>query len=295
MKNGIVVLNKPEGITSQTAVNIVKRAFGVKKAGHTGTLDPMATGVLPIMLGSATKASDFIMDSKKHYRAELLLGVSTDTEDVTGNITEKSEVIPSEDAVFDTVSRFIGEIYQIPPMYSAIKVGGKKLMDLARSGVEIEREARKITVFSMTAEKISEREYRLDVVCSKGTYIRTLCADIGKALGCGGCMKALMRLESGGFSIDEAITPEELSSLSGEELEKRVVSTENALEKYKSVSLDAFFARLAHCGQEIYLKKIKADFPLGTILRLSDENGFFALGEVREFEDGLAIKPIRQF
>ena len=184
---------------------------------------------------------------------------------------------------------------QTPPMYSALKVGGKKLCDLARRGEVIEREARPVTVYSIKAERINDREYYLDVVCSKGTYIRTLCADIGAALGVGGTMKTLKRLSASGYTIDEARTLTELEAMSREEREALIYPVEDVFKKYDSVTLPDFFARLAHSGLEIYLHKIKKDYKAGTVLRIADKDGFFAVGEVREFEGGLAIKPIRQF
>ena len=295
MKDGVIVINKGEGITSQGVVTRVKRLFSVKKAGHTGTLDPMATGVLPVMLGRASRASDFLMDSKKHYIAEMKLGFETDTEDITGAVISTSEKIPSEDEVLLAAGRMVGEIMQIPPMYSAIKVGGKKLMDLARDGKTVEREPRKITVYSLQAEKISDSEYRLDIECSKGTYIRTVCADIGRALGCGAVMSSLTRAESAGFCIENAYTLDELEKMSESDRWSLVIPTDRLFDKYEELTLDAFFARLARHGLEIYLKKINKSYPVGTILRMSDTDGFFALGEVREYADGLAVKPIRWF
>ena len=179
MKSGIIVIKKEKGITSQGVVSRVKRLFGEKKAGHTGTLDPLATGVLPVLLGRGVKASEYMLSSDKHYRAELLLGTVTDTEDITGTVLRTSEDIPDEARVLSVIESFIGESLQTPPMYSALKVGGEKLCDLARQGVMVEREARRITVHSLEAERISDRVYSLNVHCSKGTYIRTLCADIG--------------------------------------------------------------------------------------------------------------------
>ncbi|MBR2339283.1 MAG: tRNA pseudouridine(55) synthase TruB [Clostridia bacterium] len=295
MKDGVIVINKGEGITSQGVVTRVKRLFSVKKAGHTGTLDPMATGVLPVMLGKASRASDFLMESKKHYIATMRLGIETDTEDITGTVLSECEKIPSEDEVLLAAGRMVGEIMQIPPMYSAIKVGGKKLMDLARDGKTVEREPRKITVYSLSAEKISDSEYRLDIECSKGTYIRTVCADIGRALGCGAAMSSLMRAESAGFCIENAYTLDELEKMSESDRWSLVIPTDRLFDKYEELTLDAFFARLARHGLEIYLKKIKKSYPVGTILRMCDSDGFFALGEVREYADGLAVKPIRWF
>ena len=293
--NGLIIINKEEGLTSQATVSRVKRLLGVKKAGHTGTLDPMATGVLPVLLERGVKASEFMLTSDKHYIATLLLGLTTDTEDITGSPLTSCDTVPSEAEVMAAVESFVGEYYQTPPMYSALKVGGKKLCDLAREGVVIEREARRVEIFSILAERISEREYTLDVKCSKGTYIRTLCADIGARLGVGGVMKSLIRAEASGFTLKDAYTLSELEGMSEEERLRAVLPTERIFEKYRRVTLSDFFARLARCGLEIYLHKIKETAECGELIRLSDKDGFFALGEVREFEDGLAIKPIRQF
>ena len=293
--SGLVIINKEEGITSQGVVNRVKRIFGAAKAGHTGTLDPMATGVLPVLIGRGVKASEFMLTSEKHYGATLLLGITTDTEDVTGQVLTECEVNLTEEEVLGTISRFVGEIMQTPPMYSALKVGGQKLCDLARRGEVIEREARPVTVYSIEAQRLNDREYFLDVVCSKGTYIRTLCADIGAALGVGGAMKTLVRLSASGYTIDEAKTLTELEEMTREERESLIYPQEDVLKKYECVILPEFFSRLAHAGQEIYLHKIKKDYKVGTVLRIADADGFFAVGEVKEFDGGLAIKPIRQF
>jgi tRNA pseudouridine55 synthase len=295
MKSGIVVLKKEEGITSQGAVNRVKRIFGADKAGHTGTLDPLATGVLPVLIGRAVKASEFLLTSDKYYKATLRLGIITDTEDITGTVISTCDKIPSEEEVFSAIESFIGEIMQTPPMYSALKVSGKKLCDLAREGKEIEREPRRITVHSIKAEKTDDTRYTLDVHCSKGTYIRTLCADIGKKLGTGGCMEALERSRAADFTLNDAHTLSELEAMNEEERESLIVPVERIFMKLPAVTLPPFFARLARCGLEIYLKKIGKAYEVGTMLRIYDEKGFFAIGEVREFEDGAAIKPVRQF
>ncbi len=293
--SGLVIINKEGGITSQGVVNRVKKLYGVSKAGHTGTLDPMATGVLPVLIGRGVKASEFMLTSVKHYGATLLLGITTDTEDVTGNILTECDTRVSESEVIDAISEFVGETMQTPPMYSALKVGGKKLCDLARRGETVEREARPITVYSINAERISAREYRLDVVCSKGTYIRTLCADIGKRLGVGGVMKTLERITASGYGIVRSHTLSEIEAMDSEARLALILPIEDIFKKYGEVRLDSFFAHLAHAGQQIYLNKIKKNIAVGTVVRLSDENGFFAVGEVREFDDGAAIKPIRQF
>ena len=295
LKNGVIIINKEEGLTSQGVVNRVKRMLSADKAGHTGTLDPMATGVLPVLVNRGVKASEFMLTSDKHYSATLLLGVTTDTEDVTGAVLTESENIPAEAEVLSAIASFVGDYMQTPPMYSALKVGGKKLYELAREGVEIEREARAVKIYSINSRKLSEREYFIDVECSKGTYIRTLCADIGARLGCGGTMKTLERCEASGFALEDGITLSELEALSPEERWERVLPIEVIFADRRRVDLPPFFSRLARAGQEIYLKKLKITLSIGDQVRLFDEEGFFALGEVREFEDGAAIKPIRQF
>ena len=294
MTNGIIILNKEGGLTSQTAVNRIKRIFGVAKAGHTGTLDPMATGVLPILVGRAVKVSEFMLTQDKHYSATLLLGLTTDTEDVTGSTLTVSDKIPSEEQVLSAVASFVGPYMQTPPMYSALKVGGKKLCDLARGGVVIERTPREVTIHSIRAERLSDREYFLDVVCSKGTYIRTLCADIGARLGCGGVMKTLRRDTASGFTLDDAHTLAEYEAMTDDERAAAVFPVEHIFSNLQIVRLPDFFARLAHSGLEIYLSKIGFSAEVGERVRLYDCEGFFALGEVREYESGLAIKPIRQ-
>ncbi|MBO5879626.1 MAG: tRNA pseudouridine(55) synthase TruB [Clostridia bacterium] len=295
MKSGVIIIDKEEGITSQGAVNRIKRLFGCKKAGHTGTLDPLATGVLPILIGRAVKASDFLLTGDKHYGAIMLLGTETDTEDITGKVLSVSDFIPDEKEVMSAVNSMLGASKQIPPMYSAIKIDGKKLYDLAREGKTVEREARPIFIHEIKCERLSEKEYKLDIKCSKGTYIRTVCADIGKKLGCGATMKTLRRLSAAGFEIGEAHTLTEIENMSEEEREKLITPTEKIFENLKKITLPPFFSRLARCGVEIYLKKIGVSLEIGETVALYDGDVFFAVGEVREFEAGAAIKPIRQF
>ena len=293
---GIVIVNKEEGITSQGVVNRVKRIFGAAKAGHTGTLDPMATGVLPVLIGRTVKASEFMLTSDKHYGATLLLGVTTDTEDVTGTVLSEQEVDLSEDEVLSAIDGFVGQIMQIPPMYSALKVGGKKLCDLARRGETVEREARAVTVHSIEAKRISDREYYLDVVCSKGTYIRTLCNDIGEKLGCGGAMASLCRSRTGSFDISSSHTLAELEKLDVENRISLLIPTESLFTSLPAVSLPEFYEKLSRNGCEIYQSKIKTSFPIGTRLRMCSAGGdFYALGEVQEYENGSAIKTIKLF
>ncbi len=286
---GLFLLYKEAGMTSQRAVSRVKHLFGADKAGHTGTLDPMAEGVLPVLLGRAVKASDFLLSGEKHYIATLRLGETYDTEDTTGTLLTKSERLPSEKEVMEVLSRFRGRLMQTPPMYSALKVDGKKLCDLARKGQEIEREARPIEIFSLNAERLSESDYRLTVHCSKGTYIRTLCADIGAALGVGGAMASLTRSEAAGYPLSRAIRLDELETMTEEQKAASLIPVEDIFAASARVILPDFYARLAHAGAPIYQKKIKTAFPLGTRVRLCDKNGFFALAEASTDTEGEAI------
>lgn len=209
MPDGIIIIDKPQGWTSMDICAKLRGVFREKRIGHAGTLDPMATGVLPVFVGKATKAVSFAEDGKKEYHALLRLGLTTDTQDTTGTVLSECEASVSEAELRAVLPHFTGEISQIPPMYSAIKIGGQKLYDLARKGQEVERKARNITVYELElVEMLSPSEAKLRILCSKGTYIRTLCHDIGAALGCGGCMAELRRTQASGFSIAEAVTME---------------------------------------------------------------------------------------
>ena len=294
---GVLIINKPQGPTSQDIVNKVRRLYSTKKVGHTGTLDPMATGVLVVLIGRAAKACEYSLSDRKKYTATLRLGIETDTEDTTGSILKEYHVNVTEDDVKAALSSFLGRIKQIPPMYSALKVGGKKLCDIAREGGTVEREAREIEVYSISAEHISDNDYRLEVECSAGTYIRTLCADIGRALGCGGAMASLERSAACGFSIDEAHTVEEIEALSVEERLALLRPVEEIFSELEAIMLPTFYERLFRSGCEIYLKKAKLpELPKGTRLRVLDSKGvFFALGEVKTYESGLAVKSIKLF
>ncbi len=293
--SGVLLLDKPAGITSQDAVNEIRRLYGTRQVGHTGTLDPMATGVLVVLVGRAVKASEYVTASTKRYLAGITLGVVSDTEDIWGQTEETGAALPGEAAFTDAARSFLGPSFQVPPMVSALKVGGKKLCDLARQGIEIEREARPIEIFALDVRSTPDpRVYSLDVTCSKGTYIRTLCADIGKKLGCGAVMSSLRRIENAGYGIGQTVTLDRLKEMTEEERSSLLLPPESLFSALPCLTLPAFFARLARAGCEIYLKKIGASLPVGTAVRLSDESGFFALGEVRDYPDGPAVKPLKQ-
>ena len=209
MPNGIIIIDKPAGWTSMDVCAKLRGILHEKRVGHAGTLDPMATGVLPVFVGQATKAVSFAEGGKKVYEAVLLLGRVTDTQDTTGETLEERAVTVTADDMRAALPRFLGEIEQIPPMYSAIKVNGQKLYDLARQGKEVARKPRRITIYDLAlTEELGNGQYALRVECSKGTYIRTLCHNLGQALGCGGCMAALRRTMAAGFRIKEAVTLE---------------------------------------------------------------------------------------
>ena len=208
--NGIVIVDKPQDWTSQDVTARLRRVFNTRRIGHGGTLDPMATGVLPVFVGRATRGVEFFEHAEKIYEATLRLGLSTDTEDITGIVLEEREVAISEADFLGILPRFRGKIQQIPPMYSALKVNGQKLYDLARQGKVVERQPREIEIFELTCLEFAGNTARLRIHCSKGTYIRTLCKDIGRALGCGGCMESLRRVSAGEYTIAEAIPLAEL-------------------------------------------------------------------------------------
>ena len=295
--DGILLIDKPAGMTSHDVVWRVRKLFGTKKVGHTGTLDPLATGVLVVLLGRAAKACEYVSHDEKVYEATLRLGLTTDTEDVTGTVLSRAEALPTCAEVEAVLPSFRGDILQVPPMYSALKVNGRKLCDMARAGEVVEREARPVTVKSLLCEATeSPSDYRMTVRVSGGTYIRTLCADIGAALGCGGAMATLRRTEAGGFPISDCVTLDALEAMDMTERLDLLRPVEELFADHEPLPLPDFFRTLCRNGCEIYLKKLGVSFPVGTRLRLLDTQGhFFALGEVGEYENGLAVKAIKLF
>ncbi len=295
--SGVLIVNKHAGVTSHDIVGKVRRFYHTRRVGHTGTLDPMATGVLVVLIGRAAKASEYLVTDRKRYRATIKLGITTDTEDTTGTVLSRSDTLPTQTEFEEILPRFTGIVEQIPPMYSALKVDGQKLVDLARQGIVVERKPRRIEIFYLKSTPTdTPSEYVLDVICSGGTYIRTLCADIGAALGCGGAMASLERLETGGFPIEQSYSVKELEEMSDEERVTILLPTESLFSSLPSLRLSAFYEKLCRGGCEIYLKKIGASLPLGTRVRLYDEKErFFALGEVGEYKDGIAVKAIKTF
>ena len=251
MVNGIVNVYKEKGFTSFDVVAKMRGIFHQKKIGHTGTLDPDAEGVLPVCLGKATRVCDLLTDKDKVYEAVLLLGQATDTQDITGAVLHQAEVDKSEAEIRTVMEQFVGEQEQVPPMYSALKVNGQKLCDLARKGIEVERKSRKITVFSIDILKMNLPEVTIRVHCSKGTYIRTLCNDIGEALGCYGCMKSLLRTKVDQFTLDQALTLGEIEQLVQSEQLDFVASVDSVFLKYPKGIAKETSQKLLYNGNRI--------------------------------------------
>ena len=271
--NGIVIEDKPQEWTSQDVTARLRRVFNTRRIGHGGTLDPMATGVLPVFVGRATRGVEFFEHAEKAYEAVLRLGMTTDTEDVFGNILETREVQVSERDFLGILDLFRGKIQQVPPMYSALKVNGQKLCDLARKGKEVERQPREIEIFELTCLEFTGQTARLRVRCSKGTYIRTLCKDIGEALGCGGCMEALRRVQAGEYTIMEAVPLQEL--LETQEPEKYLRGVDTMFRGHPAVKLTANQEKRCRNGNSFSL-----DLPDGTYRAYSQSGEFLMLAKV---------------
>lgn len=282
--NGIVIIDKPAGWTSQDVTARLRRVFGTRRIGHGGTLDPMATGVLPVFVGRATRGVEFFEHAEKTYETELLLGVATDTEDTTGTVLFRREVSVTPEQLTAVLERFRGEIMQIPPMYSALKVNGQKLCDLARKGRQVERQPRPVTIHELTLLSREEDTLRLRVRCSKGTYIRTLCADIGEALGCGGCMQALRRTQAGEYTIAEAVPLQQLLEAAEPETYLRDVDT--MFRGYPGVKLTVNQEKRCRNGNAF-----SVSLPGGTYRAYSQSGEFLMLAKV---EDGV-MSTIKSF
>ena len=282
--NGIVIIDKPAGWTSQDVTARLRRVFGTRRIGHGGTLDPMATGVLPVFVGRATRGVEFFEHAEKTYETELLLGVATDTEDTTGTVLFRREVSVTPEQLTAVLERFRGEIMQIPPMYSALKVNGQKLCDLARKGRQVERQPRPVTIHELTLLSREGDTLRLRVRCSKGTYIRTLCADIGEALGCGGCMQALRRTLAGEYTIAEAVPLQQLLEAAEPETYLRDVDT--MFRGYPGVKLTVNQEKRCRNGNAF-----SVTLPAGTYRAYSQTGEFLMLAKV---EDGV-MSTIKSF
>lgn len=301
--DGIIVINKPQNFTSFDVVAVMRRLCGQRKIGHTGTLDPMATGVLPLLLGNATRAQDILPDSDKEYVAEFQLGMRTDTLDIWGEVVEKNDVTAIESDILELIPKYTGEISQIPPMYSAVKKDGVRLYDLARKGIEVERTERKVTVSELKLLGYDDETHtgQLKIACSKGTYIRTLIDDIGSDLGCGAVMTSLVRTKACGFSLEDSVALDEVKELSGEgerpeNTKNLLYSCEGLFSVYRKISVSDSQAVRFSNGNPLDVERtaIKTTASDGELIRVCSRNGkFLGLGKA-DLQTGL-IKIFKLF
>lgn len=290
---GFVFLDKDEDMTSFFAASRLRRIFSTKKVGHTGTLDPMATGVLPVAIGGATRFIDFIPDSDKSYKARFLLGKSTDTLDITGKVLGEKEVNVTRRDIENILPEFTGEIFQLPPMYSALKKDGVRLYDLARQGIEVEREKRLITVYSLSlTDYEAENEFEIEVSCSKGTYIRSLIDDMGRKLGCGAVMTALRRTRANGADISECITLGELSELKERGKEASALHSVDRLLPYDIIKVTDSQAKRFSNGGELDTERLRINPREGLYRVYSHQGRFLGLGEIKEDKKQLRVKRV---
>lgn len=297
--NGIINVYKEKGYTSFDVVAILRKKLKIKKIGHTGTLDPEAEGVLPVCVGKATKVADYITDTTKTYLATMTLGIETDTEDHTGNIIREKEVTCSKEQIEEAVSSFIGDYSQIPPMYSALKVNGKRLYQLAREGKTIERKARNIYIYNIDIINIYGTTVEMEVKCSKGTYIRTLCADIGTKLGCGAHMSKLIRTQSSLFSIDSSIKLGEIDYyIMNDKLNEIVTSIDKVFLEFNKLVVRSEYDKFLYNGN-----KLKVEFLIDNEnvteqmqYRIYDENNnFIGIYQAILKDENMILKPIKLF
>lgn len=296
MYNGIINIYKEKGFTSHDVVAKMRGICKQKKIGHTGTLDPDAVGVLPVCLGSGTKLCDMLTDKDKVYVAELLLGVETDTQDISGQVLRQSEPIMDEDAVREAVLSFQGDYMQIPPMYSALKVNGKKLYELARAGKEVERQARPVVIYEIEILDMQLPVVKIRVACSKGTYIRTLCADIGARLGCGGTMKSLLRTKVGIFTAEEAITLAELEQIRDTiGIESKLYAVDSVFAELPALHVSEEHCRLLDNGNAFYANQTleKKKYPENTWVRVYGNDKFYGIYAYEQEKH--RYKPVKMF
>lgn len=295
--DGIINVYKEKGFTSHDVVAKLRGILHIKKIGHTGTLDPDAVGVLPVCIGKGTKLCDMITDTDKTYEAVMLLGISTDTQDISGNVLSKKDVAVDEKTLIETVDSFVGEYKQIPPMYSAIKVNGRKLYQLAREGIEIERSPRDVYIRSIHINDMNlqdgEPSVTMTVSCSKGTYIRTLCHDIGEKLGCGACMKSLSRTRVGRFHIDDSYTINQIAALNLKGELSSIVASVDSMFDYPRIQINKEYDKLLYNGNMLPLSAGKAlDVGLADKVRIYNESGEF-IGIYSMDDSG--YKPVKIF
>lgn len=295
MKNGVINIYKERGYTSHDVVAKLRGILKQKKIGHTGTLDPEAEGVLPVCLGKGTKLCDMLTDRDKTYEAVLLLGQATDTQDTTGTVLSRAEVTVSEEQVREAVLGFVGKYDQIPPMYSALKVNGQKLCDLARAGKEVERKSRTVEIYEIDILDICLPRVRMSVSCSKGTYIRTLCHDIGEQLGCHGCMEKLIRTKAGQFLISDSLTLAQVEALRDEgRLSEVILPVDGVFEHLPAVVLKEECARFGYNGNPFKVRETEGEKHFQGQIRVYDRAGQFIGIYCRNEEQDL-YRPVKMF
>lgn len=296
MIDGIINVYKEKGFTSFDVVAKLRGILRTKKIGHTGTLDPDAEGVLPVCIGRATKVCDILTDKDKVYEAVMLLGVETDTQDTSGAVLSEKQVEVSEEEVKKAILSFVGDYAQVPPMYSALKVNGKKLYELAREGKSVERKARNVQIFSIEILEVNLPRVRMSVHCSKGTYIRTLCHDIGTMLGCGGCMEKLLRTKVGVFELKDTLKLSEIDELAkAGAVEEKIISVDELFEDYVKVWVKQAFDVVVHNGNRVEKRMFTEKLPLNTErLRVYDSENVF-IGIYEYSDERKDFKPVKMF
>lgn len=293
MLSGLLLIDKPAGPSSFEAVRRVKKALKARKAGHGGTLDPFATGLLLLCLGEATKLVPFLMPEPKTYRAVVKLGEETDTLDPTGEVTARSDALPETAQIYEAAARFRGEIEQVPPMYSALRHHGERLYRLARRGETVAVKPRKVTIYELTVQEVALPSLTLEVTCSQGTYIRTLAADLGRALGCGAHLQALRRLAVGPFRVEEALDLEAVREMPKEELVSRIIPLRDCLPGLKALPVGPEEAEFLRQGRA--LPRPGNNLTPGERVRVLTDGALLAVAEVRGEGDKLSIAPVRVF
>jgi tRNA pseudouridine55 synthase len=293
MTSGILLIDKPAGLSSFEVVRRVRRALKVRKAGHAGTLDPFATGLLLLCLGEATKLVPFLMPEPKTYRARVMLGEETDTQDPTGRVIATSQELPQPEQVLEAAARFLGEIEQIPPMYSALHHQGERLYKMARRGETVAVKPRRVTIYQLQVEEVALPLVTMTVTCSQGTYIRTLAADLGRALGCGGHLATLRRVAVGPFQVEEALTLEAMEEMASEELASRIIPLGDCLPGYKILEVGPEDA--VHLGHGRTLPWPGNHVVPGERVRVLAAGDLLAVAEVRGEPDRLELAPVRVF
>jgi len=293
MTSGILLIDKPEGVTSFEVVRRARKALGIRKIGHLGTLDPMATGLLPLCLLEATKLVPYLMPEPKIYRARVRLGVATDTQDAYGEVVSRCETLPEPAQIFQAAAAFMGEVNQVPPMYSALHCQGERAYRRARRGETVELAPRTVTIYELTVDEVAIPEFTMTVRCSQGTYVRTLAKDLGDALGCGAHLSALRRLAVGALRVEAAMTLAALAELGREELARRIIPISRCLPGMRPVAVGLAEARQLRQGQLLVCPA--DDFQAGEQVQVMSDAELVAVAQVRSLTPQAVLAPVRVF